>query len=380
MPYFEKRFQTPLNILIVDDSAIIRRVLQNTLSRHNDINVVAACENGQLALEAVKNHASIDMVLMDIEMPVMDGMTALPLILEVRPKLKVMIISTLSKPNATVTMEALRLGAVDYLPKPTAQETHDLSNFERDLLNKIRANFINDRVLLQDPLAASRAALSSASSTPKPSVTPEAVRPVITGSIYPSFPVHALAIGSSTGGPQALQTLFSAIAGQLKEWPIFITQHMPATFTGILAEQLSQTLGRKCIEAVHDGLVQPGGVYVAPGDYHMEVALQGGNLVTKINQNPQVNYCRPSVDAMMPSLIKFYGKNLLGVMLTGMGQDGMQGFKAMVQTGGTAIAQDKETSVVWGMPKAVAEAGICRQILPLQEIGSYLISVSRGAR
>lgn len=298
MTYFNQRFQTPLNVLVVDDSAIIRRVMSTTLARHSDMKLVGAVENGQLALDMVKSDPSIDVVLMDIEMPVMDGLTALPLMLAARPKLKIMVISTLSKPNAAVTMEALRLGALDYLPKPSAKETSDIIGFEKELMNKIRSFFADKRpfAMASNDVASAAKSMLSAIATASPRELPSA-KPAETKSTlaaYPDFQIQALAIGSSTGGPQALQAVFSAIKGELTKWPIFITQHMPPNFTAILADQISQAVGRPCQEAVHEGIIQPGGIYVAPGNYHMEVGMVQGQMVTLLNQNPQVNYCRPA--------------------------------------------------------------------------------------
>src|SRR5581483_7688160 len=183
--------------------------------------------------------------------------------------------------------------------------------------------------------------------------------------------VDCLAIGSSTGGPQALFALFRSL-GRIDRMPVFVTQHMPATFTTILAEHLAQASGMPAAEAKDGEVVTAGRIYVAPGDFHMTVENQGTAMVVRLNKNPPENFCRPAVDPMLRSIAKAYGPRTLFVMLTGMGQDGLRGARDLVAAGGTVIAQDEATSVVWGMPGAVATAGLCTAVLPLNEIGPYV--------
>jgi two-component system chemotaxis response regulator CheB len=187
-----------------------------------------------------------------------------------------------------------------------------------------------------------------------------------------------LAIGSSTGGPQALLTLFETLKNKIK-LPIFITQHMPPTFTTILAEHIASASGTRCAEAEDGEAVEEGRIYLAPGDYHMTVKRDGGKVVLSLNQDPPVNFCRPAVDPMLESLRAVYGSHVLTVILTGMGQDGLVGGRAIADEGGTVIAQDEETSVVWGMPGAVATGGVCSAVLPLDKIGPEILKIT-GAR
>jgi two-component system chemotaxis response regulator CheB len=184
---------------------------------------------------------------------------------------------------------------------------------------------------------------------------------------------QAVAIASSTGGPQALAELFKSLRGQIAPVPIFITQHMPASFTTILAENIAKASGADCHEAKDGELAKPGVIYLAPGNFHMVTEFSGKGTVIRLNQNPPVNFCRPAADPMFESLSAIYRERLLGVVLTGMGSDGLNGAKKIVADGGQVIAQDEKSSVVWGMPKAIAEAKIARAILPLNEIGSYIV-------
>ncbi|WP_368744949.1 chemotaxis protein CheB, partial [Desertibaculum subflavum] len=220
----------------------------------------------------------------------------------------------------------------------------------------------------------------------RPNQTPRAARPLaappkparIVLRAASRMPPRALAIGSSTGGPQALFQLFQLLKGQIRQ-PIFITQHMPATFTTILAEHLTRIGGVPCREAKDGEPVRDGQVYLAPGDWHMTVAVEGGAKVVRLNQNPPESFCRPAVDPMLRSLSEAYGGQLLAVMLTGMGQDGLKGSKALIEAGGTLIAQDEATSVVWGMPGAVATAGLCAAVLPLADVGPTVMRFMSGA-
>jgi two-component system chemotaxis response regulator CheB len=186
-----------------------------------------------------------------------------------------------------------------------------------------------------------------------------------------------LAIGSSTGGPQALLTLFEGLK-YTPALPIVITQHMPPTFTAIMAEQIEKTSGIPSGEAKEGETVKPGHVYVAPGNYHMTVVKEDDQPVIRINQGPPENFCRPAVDPMLRSLVEVYGGRTLVVILTGMGQDGLRGCQSIVESGGVVLAQDEASSVVWGMPGAVATAGVCREVLPIDKIGPRLASLLRG--
>ncbi|WP_349593638.1 chemotaxis protein CheB [Thalassospira sp. NFXS8] len=573
MPVEQNHIDPPYKVLIVDDSAIVRGLVARMLQDDPDIEVVGSVANGEDAL-GVMQDGGIETVVLDIEMPVMDGLTALPKILEIDPTVRVIMASTLTKRNADISFRAMTLGAVDYIPKPSsAKDINVGSGFRTELIDKVKAwseqrrkmleqsaafdegefDDIADTVvdaasvsgdaiapadmvedgadhdshavdgekpfraelsaehqvlqkpgriqrkrftaelrprpmqqpmrpqmrpmpasplrdadgtghmpaphakpdgspIVRDPgrliedaaVAAKKAASGSpvASTMGKPGVAskPVGTRPVSTAAqasgvkgdaaslrgagqkrdiparapapvaarpadvqakrgiatgnapaparrgrhnqgpitLQPEkhINVEAIAIGSSTGGPQALFEVLRGLVGVRQ--PIFITQHMPATFTTILAEHITRLTGLKCGEGVNGENVQPGRVYLAPGDYHMVVEGRGNNRRVALNQNAPENFCRPSVDPMLRSLVDSYGGNLLTIILTGMGQDGMLGGRNVVGAGGMVVAQDEATSVVWGMPGAAAQAGICTAILPIGGIAPYVKKFAGG--
>jgi two-component system chemotaxis response regulator CheB len=358
----------PYRVMVVDDSAVIRGLLTKTLETDPEIKVVSTVGNGQAAIDALRR-TDIDVVVLDIEMPVMDGLTALPKLLETRPGIQVIMASTLTLKGASVSMKALSLGAADYLPKPTTTSgINTATDFKRDLVERVKSWGL---------VARRKRGLPPGSPAAPGAVTPPAPKKLYPGTVTLRAPsivpgrIECLAIGSSTGGPQALFALFRAL-GRVDRMPVFVTQHMPATFTTILAEHLAQASGMPAAEAKDGEPVVPGRIYVAPGDFHMTVEHQGTAMVTRLNKNPPENFCRPAVDPMLRSIAKAYGQRTLFVMLTGMGQDGLKGARELVNAGSTVIAQDEASSVVWGMPGAVATAGLCTAVLPLAEIGAYV--------
>jgi two-component system chemotaxis response regulator CheB len=351
----------PIRVMVVDDSAIIRGLYTRTLEADPDVRVISSVSNGEMAISSLKRQ-EIDVIVLDIEMPVMDGLTALPLLLQAQPKIAVIISSTLTRKNAEISLRALRIGAKDYITKPTAtSEAGAAQTFRDELLAKVKA------------LGRSRrGGFTPGERRPAAQLGPAAGR----GGVISLRPMvrelpDAIAIGSSTGGPQALFAVVSVLRKELLQ-PIFITQHMPATFTTILAEHLARIGGRPCAEAKDGEPVQAGHVYVAPGDFHMSVETVGTSRVLRLLKTPPENFCRPSADPMLRSLAQVYGRRLLVVILTGMGQDGMRGAEQVVKTGGMVVAQDEATSVVWGMPGAVANAGLCSAVLPIEEIGPFI--------
>jgi two-component system, chemotaxis family, protein-glutamate methylesterase/glutaminase len=278
--------------------------------------------------------------------------------------------STLTLKGASVSMKALSLGAADYLSKPTTTTgISSATDFKRDLTEKVKSWGLVARRKRGLP-AGSAAAPGSVAPPPPPKKL--YAGPVVLRAAAPTFGrFDCLAIGSSTGGPQALFTLFRSL-GRIDRMPVFVTQHMPATFTTILAEHLSQAAGMPAAEAKDGEPVVAGRIYVAPGDFHMTVETQGVASVVRLNKNPPENFCRPAVDPMLRSIAKSFGPRTLFVMLTGMGQDGLKGARELVAAGSTVIAQDEASSVVWGMPGAVASAGLCTAVLPLNDIGAYV--------
>lgn len=358
-----------VRVMIVDDSLVVRGMIARLFADVPDIEVAATVSNGQLAVDRLSRNTDIDVIVMDIEMPVMDGLTALPKLLEIDPRVKIIMASTLSQRNAEISLRALAAGATDYVPKPSAsRELAGGQSFAEELQQKVRT------------LGGARRRRKRLRSSPaiKTQRQPQA-RPVQLRKPGVHSP-EILAIGSSTGGPQALFTFLSTISTSFK-LPIVITQHMPATFTAILAEHITRATGWPCSESKDGDVVTPGRILLAPGDFHMVIEEMNGQRVVRLNQEPPVNFCRPAVDVMLRSLVSAYGPRVLAVILTGMGSDGLIGGQQVVEAGGTVIAQDEATSIVWGMPGAVATADLCSTVLPLGELGAYVMKfVSGGAK
>jgi two-component system chemotaxis response regulator CheB len=361
-----------VKVLVVDDSAVVRGLTRRFLEENPCIEVVATASNGKNAVEAVQKH-DLDVIVLDIEMPVMDGLTAIPLILAAKPRVKIVMSSTLTKANAVVSLEALSAGASDYVAKPTSgSQIHGSDDFRRELITKVLAL----GGVPNAPSAATTAPSVANRSTRAPIIKPGAPISLHKPS---TVPPRAIAIGSSTGGPQALDTVLGGLDKTLPQ-PIFITQHMPATFTQILAEHIARDTGRIACEAKDGQQIKPGEIYIAPGDYHMVIHGQGDDLKIKLTQTERENYCRPSVDPMLRSLVEIYGPALLTVILTGMGHDGLGGSQLCVEKGGTVVGQDEASSVVWGMPGAVASAGICAAVKPLDKIAQTVNSFAKGGQ
>lgn len=360
----------PIRVMVVDDSAVIRGLLTRALEGDTDIRVVTSVGDGQMAVNSLQRN-SIDVIVLDIEMPVMDGLTAIPKLLAVAPQVKIIMASTLTLRGADVSIRCLSAGAADYIPKPTStREIGGAEDFKRELVAKVKALGAAARRAGSRsrgeicPLSPAYVPLSL-----KREQAPITTRPAPMGmQVKPDV----IAIGSSTGGPQALFEVLSHMKGAVTQ-PILITQHMPATFTTILAEHITRQCGIDAKEAKDGEPVVQGRCYIAPGDFHMLVAQRGGANVISLTKDPPENFCRPAVDPMMRSILKAYGgRKILACILTGMGQDGLKGCTEVVNGGGTLIGQDEASSVVWGMPGAVAQAGICSAILPLKEIGPYI--------
>lgn len=353
--------------MIVDDSAVIRGLISRWLEADPDIVVVATAHNGLSALRALEA-AQPEVVILDIEMPEMDGMTALPKIIAAMPGIKIIMASTLTRRNAEISLKALEAGASEYIPKPEAIRLGGSADFRALLLEKVKALGVVARKGRPGGMVA--AARPVAVSPVKPIV----IRP-LTSKLMPRI----LAVGSSTGGPQALLQFLNAFK-PAPVLPVIITQHMPPTFTAILAEHLARATGIPCKEAADGDRLEPGKVYIARGDYHMLVEHKGREGYLRLTQDPPENFCRPAVDPMFRSVAREYGAAALAVVLTGMGSDGTIGGKAIVDAGGTLLAQDEATSVVWGMPGAVAQAGLASAILPLSQLGRKTVEMTVGAR
>lgn len=336
-------------VLIVDDSVVVRKLLNDILSAHPEIEVVGSAATGEAALEKIASMAP-DIITLDIEMPGMDGLQTLTEIRKRHPKLPVIMFSALTERGAQATLYALSLGANDYVTKPTGGKNAEEARkqIENDLIQKLLG--IGSK--------------PAARSAPVPAPATDAPRRV------PSD-IRAIAIGVSTGGPNALTKLISMLPGDINV-PIFITQHMPPIFTRALAEQLSTRSKLPVCEAQPGDIVKAGHVYIAPGGYHMVLSARQGVVTIETNEDPPEHSCRPAVDVMMRSLIPVYGGHMIGVILTGMGHDGREGCRLIRNAGGWIIAQDEATCVVWGMPGSVVEAKLADKVLPIEAIAPEL--------
>ncbi len=365
-----------IHVLLVDDSAVVRGFIGRALESDPGIKVVASVANGEQGVSSTARH-NPDVVILDIEMPVMDGITALPKILAASPGVRVIMCSTLTLRNAEITMKALQLGATDCIAKPSnSSDIHSSGDFKQDIVARVKALGVRKN-------AAPRPAVSAPSATPVAAgtyaggqntalkqKTPFELRKHLPGEI---FRPNLLAIGSSTGGPQALFKVIESFKNM--DVPIIITQHMPATFTKILAQHIEQHTGVQTFEGENGMKIENGKAYVAPGGQHMTFVRKDGAIEILLNDGPPENFCKPSVDPMLRSAIGIWGPKFLTVILTGMGHDGLNGCKAVVEGGGRVVAQDQETSVVWGMPGAVAINKLCTAVLPLPDIGPYVRQV-----
>ncbi len=377
----------PLRVMIVDDSVVIRGLISRWIGAEPDMEVVASLRTG---LEAVNQLERInpDVAVLDIEMPELDGISALPRLLAKKRDLVIIMASTLTRRNAEISFKALALGAADYIPKPeSTREASAADIFHHDLVQKIRhlgARLRRKPAVASPPLApASPTSLArepaARPAAPAPAVAAPSSQPVTTRAFSAQAP-KVLVIGSSTGGPQALMALVTDLGPVIDRFPVLITQHMPPTFTTILAEHLARSSRRPAHEAVDGEAVRPGRIYLAPGGKHMRVVRNGTEAAIVLDDGPAVNFCKPAVDPLFTSAIDVWHGGILAVILTGMGSDGMRGGRDIVAAGGSVIAQDEATSVVWGMPGAAANAGICAAVLPLNQIAPKVNRLFSGDR
>jgi two-component system, chemotaxis family, protein-glutamate methylesterase/glutaminase len=366
--------QEPLRVMVVDDSVVIRGLIARWIGSEPDMVVAASLRTGLDAVNQIER-VNPDVAVLDIEMPELDGISALPLLLAKKRDLIIIMASTLTRRNAEISFKALSLGASDYIPKPeSTREPAAAEIFRHDLIQKIRHLGAKvRRAATPSPPLAPREPL------PRQPLAPVA-QPQLMRRAFSTQAPRALLIGSSTGGPQALMTLVTDLGPVIDRFPVLITQHMPPTFTTILAEHLARSSHRPAHEAVDGEIVKAGQIYLAQGGRHMRVARHGADVVIALDDGPPVNFCRPAVDPLFTSAIDVWQGGILAVVLTGMGSDGMRGGKEIVAAGGSVIAQDEASSVVWGMPGAAANAGICAAILPLDQIAPKLVRLFSGDR
>ncbi|WP_183094871.1 protein-glutamate methylesterase/protein-glutamine glutaminase [Nocardioides stalactiti] len=353
-----------IRVLVVDDSAVVRRLVTTALGEADDIEVAGVARDGLEAIDQV-NALVPDVVILDIEMPRLDGLGAVVAIREDHPRLPIIMFSTLTERGATATLEALSRGASDYVTKPSNSVggvTEGITAVREQLVPRIRA--LAGRRRLAAGLGPRPAVVRTAPPAPEPRRTA-------------SGPPEVLLIGSSTGGPDALAQVLPALPGSLPV-PVLVVQHMPPVFTAMLAQRLDRECALTVREAVDGEVVRAGEVLIAPGDFHLRVVRAvDGSVVTRLDQGPQENFCRPAVDVLFRSAHEVYGGRALATVLTGMGQDGLEGCRPLAASGARVLVQDEASSVVWGMPGAVSIAGLADETLPL---GDIAMRITAGLR
>lgn len=347
-----------IRVLIVDDSTVVRRLLTDALGSDPELEVAGTAPNGKIALDKMAQ-INPDVVTLDIEMPEMDGLTTLGNLRKTYPTLPVIMFSTLTQRGAVDTLNALALGASDYVTKPSnvGSVTAGIAAVKTELIPKIKALCLK-HTSAHAPVTAARPTLKPATHNSK---------------------VEMLAIGVSTGGPNALTDLFKQLPSEMPV-PIVIVQHMPPVFTRYLAERLDAVSPLTVHEARGGEVLRPGVAWLAPGDHHLVISRVSDGFVTQLTKAPPENSCRPAVDVLFRSVAEQVGAGTLGVVLTGMGYDGLRGSEAIRRAGGRVIVQDQATSVVWGMPGAVAQAGLADRILPLSQVAPEILNRLRYGR
>ncbi len=340
-----------IRVLVVDDSVVIRRLVTHALEEEPALEVVGFASNGSIALARIPQ-LNPDVITLDIEMPEMDGLEMLRQLRRQYPQIRVVMFSTLTERGAAMTLQALALGADDYVAKASNAGSLDrsMARLRAELVPKIKQFFV------------------LAGNAP-PAVEPAVARPGAERAAAPtmSYRRKVLAIGVSTGGPNALSALIPGFPANFP-LPILIVQHMPPLFTRLLAERLQAITPLKVDEAEEGSAITAGKILIAPGDYHMQVRNGGAQAVVALNQSPPENSCRPAVDVLFRSVAEVYGGAAVSAILTGMGQDGLRGTEALKAKGAYVIAQDESSSVVWGMPGAVVGAGLADRVVPLGKI------------
>ncbi|MDQ2756770.1 MAG: chemotaxis response regulator protein-glutamate methylesterase [Actinomycetota bacterium] len=363
----------PIRVLVVDDSVVIRRLVTSILSGDPDIEVVGHAANGQIAMGKVES-LSPDAITLDIEMPVMDGIATVRALRRAGHRMPVIMFSTLTERGATATLDALEAGASDYVAKPAnvGSVTQSLEQVRASLIPKIKALCGTRRRVSAPRPGAQVNGRMTPTTTSGPPVRPPAGRPpVLAARRGADTAYRVLAVGCSTGGPEALGTLLGALPASLGV-PVVVVQHMPPVFTTQFAARLDRLLPLTVVEATAGQVLRPGHVYIAPGDIHLKVVRTAAGDRVELDRGAPENFCRPAVDVLFRSVVATYGRDVLAAVLTGMGQDGRRGALDIVAAGGSVLAQDEATSVVWGMPGAVVNDGAAEEVLPIGLLGPAL--------
>ena len=350
----------PVRVLVVDDSVVVRRLVTRALEADPEVEVVGVAANGRIALAKIAQLRP-DVVTLDIEMPELDGLETLRELRREWPRLPVIMFSTLTERGATATLDALALGASDYVTKPSTVKDAE------EAVAQVRAALVPRAKSLAARVAA-RSETGAAAAGPRTETAAPVLRLPAPGH---RGVVEVLAIATSTGGPNALAEVLSALPERLPV-PVVIVQHMPPVFTRFLAQRLDSASALSVKEAESGDRLEPGCAYIAPGGLHLAVTLQAGLPTLITHEGPPENSCRPAVDVLFRSVAEVFGSGTLACVLTGMGQDGLRGGEVIAAAGGRLVVQDEESSVVWGMPGFVARAGLADAVLPLYELASEL--------
>jgi two-component system chemotaxis response regulator CheB len=354
-----------IRVMVVDDSVVIRRMVTQVLEKDPILEVVGSASNGSIGLQRIQQF-NPDVITLDIEMPDMDGLEMLRRIRREYPLLRVIMFSTLTERGAAKTLEALTLGADDYVAKVSNEGSLDrsMARLRDEMIPKIKQFFRlpDQRRVTAGPMLP-HVATEQAAKPGAPILQNVKARPQV------------VVMGVSTGGPTALGAILPNVPAGFP-LPILVVQHMPPLFTRLLAERLNATCQLPVGEATQDGLVEPGTILIAPGDFHMKLASSGTGVRVFLDQSPRQNSCRPAVDALFSSTGEVYGGAVLAVILTGMGQDGLHGVEILKAQGACILAQDEASSVVWGMPGAVVSAGLADRVLPLDEIVPEILRIT----
>lgn len=370
----------PYRVVIIEDSAVIRGMMSRWLTESGDFEVLARYGTGAVALGKLAD-IEAEVVILDVDAPKLDGVDLLPKLIESDSAIKILAITT-SRTDKVRGESVLRaIGAAGVLERSSVmREVTTSKDFPVDLIRTVKSLGLAFRNDNKGPRSKKRSVPAFKANVSSGTRSPTSVPiegPGYSLAKHSSMKPQILAVGSSTGGPKALYEVFSSMKTML-DVPVVITQHMPPLFTSILAEHLAKASGMSAREGEHGERVVPGRIYVAPGDKHMVLTGTQSDLRIELNQGPEENFCRPSVDPLFRSVARIFGNRSLCLVLTGMGQDGCSGAKDVVAAGGTVIGQDEETSVVWGMPGAVAKAGLCAEIIPLNKIGPRVTSLLKG--
>ena len=363
-----------IRILVVDDSVVVRRLVTDSLQSDPELTVVAAAANGKIALNRLEQ-ANPDVIVLDVEMPEMDGLETLSALRKTHPKLPVIMFSTLTERGAAATLEALARGASDYVTKPANVGGVNVAvqRIRDELVPKIKALCGRGAPVVPIPPRPQPAGVARVGEAACPA------RPSPAASLEHPARVDVVAIGVSTGGPVALERLFADLPADLPV-PVVVVQHMPPLFTDMLAKRLDAKCPLQVAEGVEGAALVPGRAWIAPGDHHLTAVRGSRGVHLHVSREPPENSCRPAVDVLFRSVADAYGSNVLATVLTGMGQDGLRGAERIVEGGGTVLAQDQATSVVWGMPGFVAGAGLAEKVLPIDRLGAEIVERVRRGR